>query len=571
MLNTIINDSFNRVDGTVGNGWIETTPTTWSISDNKLVTTNTSSNILYRNDNKLNVYLTTTITTLDGVNILVSRYNTTTGDAYYALIVNISTNTYQLIIGKYSNNLNTVTNLSTVTFTSTATTLKLSLFTYSIYPTNLAAVVTDTNNTIISSTEITDNTTILQQTNKYGIRFASLTTTTANISNVVVYEEILNKVDFNSKNIVLSPYNWLKTNNTIFTNNTGSYIKLKFTGTSLRIRTNNYRQINASLPTNSYPQIKYTIDNKPFKTLQLSNSVTDLETNLTDTTHEAIIYISRFVYLGDVDRWLNPVLSLEITDIYIDDNKQFLEVSKNDTNILIYGDSITEGINLQSNGYSDATQSYSYYLANSINQEYGIVAFSGQAITKPINNGTTITSINVPKLSDSWNYYYNNVTRLINEKFNPIPNKIFINIGTNDLNELDSLVYENYIKLLTDIRKAVNKETIIFIVIPFGNYKKDIITKVYKDIVQKDSNIYLIKINDSLVKYFNFTITNNLYSDDSVHPNSLASPIIANNLIQNTKELETKLALKKQLEKQQINLKFDYVINAKYIRDYINN
>lgn len=565
MWNPILTDNFTRANGVVGNGWIEAT-NTWSISNNRLVSTGTS-NILYRNDNRLNLLQELTINNLEGINILVSRYKVDTGESYYALILKTGATTYDLIIGKYSNNLNPVT-LSTTSFTTTETTLILKLVTQSIYPTNLIAVVTNTSNTVLSSLGAVDSTNALQVTNKYGIRYATLAATNASISNYVISDEVLNKVDINSTKLVISPYNWLKTTN-LLTNNTGSYLKLKFTGTSIKLRIDNTKHVNVSNLSAYYPKLKWITDNKQWKTVQVNNSIIELETGLIDTTHEILIYVSQLHY-ADVDRWLTPVSSLTITDIYIDDNAEFLEVTKKNGNILIYGDSITEGVYLGSNSVSDATQSYSYYLGTNSNKEYGIVAFSGQGISKAVNN-ETILNVNVPKLSTSWDKYYNNNSRLVNGKFSPIPEQIFINIGTNDLNETDNIVYNNYKEFLLNIRNASNRDTVIYVIIPFGKFKSNSITTVINELKKTDSNLYLISVDDNLSNSLNFTGTSNVYSHDTIHPNTYASPILASNLITKSSKIEEKYKFKNHLLKERINLRFDRLIDTKYINNYLTN
>lgn len=565
MWNSVLTDNFTRSNGAVGNGWIEAT-STWSINNNRLVSTGTS-NILYRSDNKLNLLQELTINNLEGINILVSRYNVSTGDAYYALILKTGTNTYDLVIGKYSNNLNSVTNLSTVSFTTTETTVILKLVTQSIYPTNLIAVVTNTSNTVISSLGATDSTVILQQSNKYGIRYATLAATNANISNIVISDEVLNKVDINSTKLLTSPYNWLKTTN-LLTNNCGSYLRLKFTGTSIKLRIDNSKHVNVNNLSSYYPKIKWITDNKEWKTLQINNSIIELETGLTNTTHEIIIYVSQLHY-ADIDRWITPVSSLTITDIYIDDNAEFLDVTKKTGNILIYGDSITEGIYLGSTSVSDATQSYSYYLGTNYNKEYGVVAFSGQGISKAVNN-ETILNVNVPKLATSWDKYYNNTSRLINGKFNPIPELIFINIGTNDLNETDTVVSTNYKELVLNIRNASTRDTVIYVIIPFGKFKLTSITTTINELKKTDPNLHLISVDDFLSNNLNFTGTANIYSHDTIHPNTYASPILASNLVSKSSKIDEKYKLKNYLLKESINLKFDRLIDTKYINRYLN-
>jgi lysophospholipase L1-like esterase len=97
-------------------------------------------------------------------------------------------------------------------------------------------------------------------------------------------------------------------------------------------------------------------------------------------------------------------------------------------NILVYGDSITEGV-LALGGsqkfdtdHNDASVVYSYVLGGLLGAEIGVIGFGYNALTHPGSGG-------VAPLGQAWNQLWDGVPRNFST---PKPDLIVLNEGTND-------------------------------------------------------------------------------------------------------------------------------------------
>jgi lysophospholipase L1-like esterase len=539
MLNTIISDNFTRNNGTVGNGWIGNN---WLISSNKLTTNAALTDVLTRNDKYLDLELEATITNTNGVNVLISRYNIATGDCYYAGTVKTSANTYNVIIGRYFNNLTSVATLVTDTLTTNASTLKLRFKTVNSNSTNLTLTILD-NNTVLKTVTTNDSTAVLQQSNNYGIRFGAVNANeVASISNLTISNITFNSIKPNNSKLVFSPYNWLIDETKAISNCNGSYLKFKFTGTSIEFK------FDISNYSTQFPKFKYVLDNKTTSTITVNTNNLVIN-NLTDSEHEFFGYID---YLETtIDRWNTPISSLILKEIVLDDNRELLTVTKYATNTLLLGDSITEDTVSFSN-------SYSYYLLTSLPTELGVIAFSGLGFAiAPSGN-------NVPTANTVIDNYYNNKTRLVGNKLNPIPNTVIVNLGTNDgFNNVNTNTIKIAIEsLITKLISYGNKDTKVIFLIPFGGYCKTEITQL--------ANKYKLETID-LNEYVGLDNTGNSFkSTDGVHPNTTHSAYLGSKVTSKLLNVINRNKLLEILKSERINLRFDDNIPTKLVNRYLN-
>lgn len=136
-------------------------------------------------------------------------------------------------------------------------------------------------------------------------------------------------------------------------------------------------------------------------------------------------------------------------------------------NILMYGDSITEGVRTQGDKEAldtyrnDATQTWGYSLGRLMGAETGLVGFGATGASKGGSGG-------VPAINFSYNFLWNNVPRV----FKPQPDMVMFLEGTNDggTNITGPMVQ------VVNALQATNPGTPIVLLVPFdgalSNYLK---------------------------------------------------------------------------------------------------
>eukprot|EP01047_Picozoa_sp_COSAG01_P029374 COSAG01_NODE_2013_length_8643_cov_30.224081_8_plen_237_part_00 len=143
-------------------------------------------------------------------------------------------------------------------------------------------------------------------------------------------------------------------------------------------------------------------------------------------------------------------------------------------NVLIYGDSITEGVRTM--GYegipddtdrNDAVRDYSYQLYESLPIEIGIVAFGASGFT---HNGSGA----VPPLASSYNQLWAGEPRV----FQPAPDLVIYNEGTNDRGDISA----DFSAVVKAVKSAGAKSQLLLLPFNLGHPE---ISKVVKDMADK--------------------------------------------------------------------------------------
>jgi lysophospholipase L1-like esterase len=128
------------------------------------------------------------------------------------------------------------------------------------------------------------------------------------------------------------------------------------------------------------------------------------------------------------DRWANQTTSIQFTGLTLDSGGSVSMPVPRKYSVLIYGDSITEGV--RTNGYAgipndtdrnDALSDYAYNLGVLLDAEIGVVGFGGTGLTHGGSGG-------VPALPLSYNLLWSGQPRI----FSPAPDLVIYNEGTND-------------------------------------------------------------------------------------------------------------------------------------------
>jgi hypothetical protein len=229
-------------------------------------------------------------------------------------------------------------------------------------------------------------------------------------------------------NINFSPYTWKVSGGTAKTINAGAYFKVNLIGSA----TCNLKFDMTGILT-PVPQISYRFDSfGPWINTEISSSV-----SLTLPSELAPYYTNHFLHVKvkatteTQARWNTQATAVILTGIEIDTLGSLTQPLKSPLNVIFYGDSITEGVRTMSTtapakdtDRNDAGQCWSTMLGEAFGCEYGIVGFGGTGVVKATGSGS------VPNLQTSYNQLWNGEPRV----FDPSPNLIVINDGTNDTN-----------------------------------------------------------------------------------------------------------------------------------------
>jgi len=227
--------------------------------------------------------------------------------------------------------------------------------------------------------------------------------------------------------IIYSPFNWVVTSGSARTVNAGAYFRTIFIGTQFKVTTD------TSANSSPYPELWVRIDNQAWVqfTLSAGNPTLSLATGVDDRKHliEVVVKSTSITQA----RWSSPVAVVAITSILVDPGTSLYSPVRRTKNILIYGDSITEGVltvNLTAPNDTDQDDilgAYSWGLTQ-LDAEVGIVGFGGQGV-----NAAGVGS--VPALTSAYNFIYSGASRSFSS---PAPNLIIYNLGTNDGSSITS-------------------------------------------------------------------------------------------------------------------------------------
>lgn len=298
----------------------------------------------------------------------------------------------------------------------------------------------------------------------------------------------------NNPNIAYSPYNWHHEGAAYAqTPNPGAYLKLGFTGTSASIEFDVSSFTQANVPAAQYPLVRYSVDNGPAKTVQLTAATTSLKvaSGLSATGHQLQLqYVAGYVFL---DFW-SPVNALRITGFTLDPGAQTTPLDHPKKYALFLGDSITNGDDdtatfetgiTNAVETQDATLGYPAVVAAGIGADYGIVAYGGASWNGRAADGHT------PGLMTFYSMIDQAHSRLVNGKLSPAPDDIFINMGENAGPKEGDVP-----TLLTALRKAATPTTNIFLIVPFSGRSRGPLTSGFAA-YQVDKRAFLLDLGNN--------------------------------------------------------------------------
>ena len=322
-------------------------------------------------------------------------------------------------------------------------------------------------------------------------------------------------ISVTDSNIVRSPYNWYTEAAYTQTPNPGAYLKLGFTGTSLAVNLDLSPLTNAKVSPEQYPLVRYSIDNGPGTTVQLSpkSRLLQCASGLKAGDHTLLLqYVSGYVFL---DFW-TPVNVVRITEFVVDDGAKSVPMKSQTKNALFLGDSITNGdddVATFAGGITnavdtqDATIGYPSVVAAATGSEYGVIAYGGASWDRTAADGHT------PGLMTFWSMIDKTHSRLVNGKFSPVPDDIYVNMGENRPPTPDQ-VYE----LIDALIKASSFKTKIFIIVPFSGRAREPIFRGYARAAESAGRGQSISLLDLGNNVYLQNQGPTLFSVDGQHP-----------------------------------------------------
>lgn len=228
----------------------------------------------------------------------------------------------------------------------------------------------------------------------------------------------------NDKNIYYSPFAWHVTDSSASTINSASYCRFLFSGSMLNFK------FDVSDMVTPASEVYWTVDNGP-KTLSLvmdTVSVVIPSNNTANTVPYHTIELFVKSTTERANRWKATGNGTRIMLTGIETDGKLAPWVPSDINVLVYGDSITEGVMTLGGSqkfdtdHNDASVVYSYVLGGLLGAEIGVIGFGADAVTHGGSGGAA-------ELGISWDQLWDGVPRSFDS---PKPDLIVINYGTND-------------------------------------------------------------------------------------------------------------------------------------------
>ncbi|MDE2575538.1 MAG: SGNH/GDSL hydrolase family protein, partial [Rhodospirillales bacterium] len=225
--------------------------------------------------------------------------------------------------------------------------------------------------------------------------------------------------------ILYSPYNWNVGPSAASTINAGAYLRVLFTGTSCTLGFN----VAANLAPLS--QIWWRIDDGAWTQAAVATSIACAIPAATLSNANVPYHLLEVVVKSTTEtqnRWNAPSnTAVVFTGITLDAGAVVLAPLAAPLHVLVYGDSITEGVRTlgesaaNDTDRNDAALGWAWRLGALLGAEVGVVGFGATGIS-------VAGSGNVPALPTSYASIMSGVAR----GFTPAPDLVVFNIGTND-------------------------------------------------------------------------------------------------------------------------------------------
>jgi lysophospholipase L1-like esterase len=293
----------------------------------------------------------------------------------------------------------------------------------------------------------------------------------------------------NNPSLLFSPYGWGTVENGVQTSNAGAYIKFRFNGSQATLNVDTSNQT-------SFPLLDVYVDGKQTGDQLWLKNATNGQIQLFGggaADHDVVVYFRRrelfdgtnpTVTATKQQDWLTDAEHLRVTGVEVSGGSGFLNNNfTRSKTAVFFGDSITEGgvQTFEPNApdrpanfpFTDIVNNFSYKtyaarLGDLLNVEYGQVGWSGSGWVRPS------TPTGNPPVLDSWLRYNGQSTAQRN--FNPQPDYVFMNLGTNDIpfnageSNINFNVTDTAYRWLKEARQRIPGAE-IFVIYPFNQTK----------------------------------------------------------------------------------------------------
>jgi len=316
-----------------------------------------------------------------------------------------------------------------------------------------------------------------------------------------------------------SLYNWAHIDGQVYTANPGAYFRIGFNGTSVGLSLDQ-----TSSPGTPFMNLWVSVDDSTFKQVSVPQNqqvTVSLYTGLSSNNHQLEVYV--YNSLQSEDRWNVPSCSVHVMGLIIDSNAVTISPPVKPATILVYGDSITEGVeaNCVSGGdltSNAATATWAYSLAAGMNAEISVVGFGALGYTRTGNG-------NVPPLMTPGNdaqSSWNKIDAKVGRSFTPNPDFIVNMHGTNDglSNAPDDAVTKSVFSWL-EAQRGVAPNSTIILSIPFGGFKLNAITNAYQSYVMQypnDNKTFLVNLGATGARGLTAFNAGTQEACDGIHP-----------------------------------------------------
>jgi hypothetical protein len=229
-----------------------------------------------------------------------------------------------------------------------------------------------------------------------------------------------------NSSLYFSPYTWNVTDGAATTVNTGAYMRTLFSGNSVALT------FDVSAMVSPPSQIMWRVDDGPLTATPVAGLVPLVIPPAAYKNGDLPFHFLEFVVKSTTEtanRWLIEQNSVRVvfTGLVLDAGAGVAQAFPAPKNVLIYGDSITEGVRTIGESApfdtdrNDVTVCWSFRQAALLGAEVGIVGFGATGLSRG-------GSGNVPALGSTYNMLWATVPR----SFLPNPDLIVLNEGTND-------------------------------------------------------------------------------------------------------------------------------------------
>ncbi len=323
-------------------------------------------------------------------------------------------------------------------------------------------------------------------------------------------------VPVDNANWFWSPYNWYEVSNVRRTTAPGAYCRFRFTGSTCKLKYDTSLMQTLGTDADKMPKVAHSLDNGDWVVTQLTKSASVQDLTIASTgsgTREVeLIFINFEPYQSPVANIWTPDYAVVFTGMELADGEDLAAFTPRPNNMVVYGDSIVQGVFSQSLNTGnhtvgdDARDSLPRRLGQAFDAEVGALGYGSQGYGK-----TGLSSI--PRVyhvsggayqasTSTWDKHHSEASRLSGGLFSPAPDFIVMYHGTaddtgssSDADVTNSIHTSASVGMIQALRAAApNAE--IFVCIPAGQRKASAITAGFNafQTASPDSKVYLIDL-----------------------------------------------------------------------------